>query len=673
MHAAGREDGSFSPILATAPMLSFSDLTLRRGPRALIEHFSATVFAGQRVGVVGRNGTGKSSLFALVLGEITPDQGDVSLPRNLAIASVAQETPASPASALDYALDGDTELRAIERDLEAAEAAHDGMRIAELHERLGHIDGYAARARAAQLLHGLGFAPDEQDRPVATFSGGWRMRLNLARALMRRSDLLLLDEPTNHLDLDAVVWLQGWLLEYPGTLLAISHDREFLDAVTTHTLHLAQGTATLYAGNYSQFERQRAERITQQKALDDSQRRQIAHLQAFVDRFRAKASKARQAQSRLKMIERIERVAPLIADPEFEFEFPQPPKLPAPLLSYHDAAVGYAKRGPIPLKGHGSADGDPMPDDGPHAGSSGDGFRLVLSGIKVSLQPGDRIGLVGPNGAGKTTLVRLLAGELPAQSGDATRHPDLRVGYFAQHQLEQLDPAATALEHFQKLDPRASTQALRDFLGSFHFREQRVFEPVAPFSGGEKARLALAMVVYRKPNLLLLDEPTNHLDLEMREALEIALQDFAGALVLVSHDRHLVGTTCDDLWRVAEGTLTHFEGDLDDYATWLSQRERDWARRQQSPRAAAPAPKATPARAPDKALRSAVQRAERRVEKAQARLAEIETALAAPDAYAPARRAASTAMSAEQSHLRDELAKAEAEWLAAAEALEKAS
>ncbi len=644
-------------------MLTFADLTLRRGPRALIEHFTATVFAGQRVGVVGRNGTGKSSLFALILGEITPDQGDVSLPRGLAIASVAQETPASPASALDYALDGDTELRAIERDLAAAEDAHDGMRIAELHERLAHIDGYAARARAAQLLHGLGFAPDEQAQPVATFSGGWRMRLNLARALMRRSDLLLLDEPTNHLDLDAVVWLQGWLIDYPGTLLAISHDREFLDSVTTHTLHLAQGAATLYAGNYSQFERQRAERITQQRALDDSQKRQIAHLQSFVDRFRAKASKARQAQSRLKMIERIERVAPLIADPEFEFEFPQPPKLPAPMLSYRDAAVGYGT-------------GGTLSDDGPHVGDAADrGFRIVLTGISVSLQPGDRIGLVGPNGAGKTTLVRLLAGELPAHSGDATRHPDLRVGYFAQHQLEQLDPEATPLEHFQKLDPRASTQSLRDFLGSFHFREQRVFEPVAPFSGGEKARLALAMVVYRKPNLLLLDEPTNHLDLEMREALEIALQDFAGALVLVSHDRHLVGTTCDDLWRVAEGTLTHFEGDLDEYAAWLVQRERDWTRRQQGEpaRAAKPAPDAAPrARTPDKALRTAVQRAEQRVEKAQARLAQIDAALAAGDAYSPAKRAATAALSAEQSQLRGELAKAESDWLAAAEALEAA-
>jgi ATP-binding cassette subfamily F protein 3 len=633
-------------------MLTFSDVTLRRGPRALLTQVSLTVHAGWRVGVVGRNGTGKSSLFAMILGELTPDAGEVALPRRLAIATVAQETPAVEQPALEYALDGDVELRQVERELEAAEAAHDGMRIAHLHEHLATIDGYAARARAARLLHGLGFSPEEQAQPVASFSGGWRMRLNLARALLRRSDLLLLDEPTNHLDLDTVVWLQGWLVEYPGTLLVISHDREFLDAVTTHTLHLAQGTATLYTGNHSQFERQRAERMAQQSAVAEQQRRKIEHLQAFIDRFKAKASKARQAQSRIKMIERIERVAVVVADPEFEFEFPLPPKLPAPMIRLDDAAVGYDE-------------------------------RTVLGAIKLSLAPGDRVGLLGPNGEGKTTLVRLLAGELPARAGTQTRHPDLRVGYFAQHQLEQLDTAASPLAHFKRLDPAAGEQALRNYLGGFHFLGDRVFEPVGPFSGGEKARLALALVVYRKPNLLLLDEPTNHLDLDMRQALELALQEFAGALVLVSHDRHLVGATCDTLWRVSDGRVVEFDGDLDDYAAWLATREREWARRQDVATATAPAPTAdtranakqqrradAEQRRREKPLRDALRRAEQRIETLKAELATLDARMQQPDYYAGASATEVAAATQRTATLRRELAQAEDEWLGAAEALE---
>ena len=627
-------------------MLNLTDVTLSRGPRTLLSHVSVTVHAGWKLGVVGRNGTGKSTLFALLTGELAPDTGDASMPKNLAIATVAQETPATPQAALDYALDGDVELRAVETELLKAEAAHDGARIATLHERLHAIDGYAARARAARLLHGLGFSAEEQLHPVSSFSGGWRMRLNLARALMRRSDLLLLDEPTNHLDLDTVVWLQQWLGDYRGTLLTISHDREFLDAVTTHTLHLAEGTATLYAGNYSQFEKLRAAKLAQQAALAAAQERQIAHLRAFVDRFRAKASKATQAQSRLKMIERIERVAPAHAEAEFDFEFPQPDRMPHPLLKLDDASAGY-------------------------------GEREVWSGVNLTLEPGDRVGLVGPNGAGKSTLVRVLAGELAPRGGKMMRDPYLTVGYFAQHQLEQLVPTLSPLAHVQRLDPNASETAVRDFLGGFNFRGDRVFEPVAPFSGGEKARLALALVVYRKPNLLLLDEPTNHLDLDLRFALEMALQSFPGALVLVSHDRHLVGSTCDELVRVADGHVVRFDGDLDDYARWLTQRERDYQRSLDATEPARPSAKdvrraAADQRAREKPLRDALKKAEKALHATQERLAAIETCLHAPGIYDSARRDELAMLLQEQGMLKRELERAEEAWLEAASALEGA-
>jgi ATP-binding cassette subfamily F protein 3 len=642
-------------------MLTFADVTLSRGPRTLLTGVSFAAYAGWRVGVVGRNGTGKTSLFGLVTGEVQPDAGTVSLPRGLALASVEQETPPSPRSALDYALDGDAQLREVEAAVEAAEAAHDGAALAALHEKLYALDGYSARARAAKLLHGLGFEEPDQGRAVAEFSGGWRMRLNLARALLCRSDVLLLDEPTNHLDLDAVLWLQSWLTAYAGTMLVISHDRDFLDAVTTHTLHLAQGTATLYTGNYSQFERLRAERMAQQGALREQQVRQIAHLKAFVDRFKAKASKARQAQARVKMIERIQLAAPAHADAEFDLVIPEPERLPEPLIAIDRAAVGY-------------------------------GERTVLSGIRMSIAPGDRIGLLGPNGAGKSTLTRLLAGELEPRTGHATRSPWLKVGYFAQHQLEQLDVAASPLEHLRELDPRLSERGAREYLAAFHFRGDRVFEPVGPFSGGEKARLALALVVYRKPNLLLLDEPTNHLDLDLRRALEIALQDFAGALVLVSHDRHLLESTCDSLWRVSNGGVAPFDGDLDDYARWLAQREREYDAAHDGgagARAAtggepAAGPGATPClnpkearraaagrRARDKALRDAVARAEADVGGLQARLAATETELADPALHAdPARRGRVVELTKEQKRLRADLARAEERWLEATAALE---
>jgi ATP-binding cassette subfamily F protein 3 len=624
-------------------MISASAMTLRRGPRALLEDTSFTLHGGWHVGVVGRNGTGKSTLFAAILGEMTPDRGELSVPKNLAIASVAQETPALPQAAIDYALDGDTELRELERRLAAAEEAHDGERIAAIHERLNTIGGYAARARAAKLLHGLGFAPDTQERPVASFSGGWRMRLNLARALMCRSDLLLLDEPTNHLDLDAVLWLQGWLSSYPGTLLVISHDREFLDAVTSHTLHIDQGRATLYTGNYSQFERQRAERLTLQAAAHGRQQREIAHLQSFINRFKAKATKARQAQSRVKQLERMELVAAVHADSEFSFSFPTPERLPSPLIRYDDVAAGYDADAPILRK-----------------------LRLLIA-------PGERIGLLGPNGAGKSTLIRTLAGELPALGGHALRDPYLKIGYFAQHQLEQLDPQASCMLHLRRLDPTAGEQALRDFLGGFNFRGDRALEPIAPFSGGEKARLALALVVYRKPNLLLLDEPTNHLDLDMRHALETALLDYPGAVVVVSHDRHLLSACCDELWRVADGRCERFDGDLDDYARWLA--GRDSGSRSDKPPAAADGSakaqrrNAAEQRAQERPLREAMKKLDAQMAKAQKELAALETQLADPALYERGGSQVNTLLQ-QQGELKKRLGQMEEDWLSAAEQLE---
>ncbi|MBW7931654.1 MAG: ATP-binding cassette domain-containing protein [Gammaproteobacteria bacterium] len=628
-------------------MLSFADVTLSRGSRTLLSGVHFAAYAGWRLGIVGRNGSGKTSLFGLVTGDIAPDAGSVSLSRSLRLASVAQETPPSPRSTLDYALDGDHELRAIEAELAAAEAAHDAGGIARLHERLYAIDGYAARARAARLLHGLGFEGPDQARAVAEFSGGWRMRLNLARALLCRSDLLLLDEPTNHLDLDAVLWLQSWLKSYTGTLLVISHDRDFLDAVATHTLHLAEGTATLYTGNYSQFERLRAERMAQQGALRVRQQRQVAHLQSFVDRFKAKASKARQAQARVKMIERIQLAAPAHADAEFDFTIPAPERLPEPLLVLDHAAAGY-------------------------------GGRSVLSGLCLSLAPGDRLGILGPNGAGKSTLTRLLAGVLEPQAGSVVRSPWLKVGYFAQHQLEQLDAAASRLEHLRRLAPGLGEKACREYLAAYHFRGERVFEPVGPFSGGEKARLALALIVHGRPNLLLLDEPTNHLDLDLRHALEIALQDYAGALVLVSHDRHLLESSCDSLWRVAGGSAQPFDGDLDDYARWLTQRERE---DEAEIPAAADGMRlsakeqrrvAAEQRKRQKGLRDAVEEAEAGIRRLNARLADIEQALADPATYQAQDGSRVAELGREQKALRQQLEAAEEAWLQASMALDAA-
>jgi ATP-binding cassette, subfamily F, member 3 len=636
-------------------MITLTNVTLRRGPRALLEEASLTIYGGWHVGVIGRNGTGKSSLFAALMGELGTDKGEIGVQKNLAIATVAQETPGLPDLAIEFALDGDIELRQLERDLVTAEDAHDLHRISDIHERLNTIGGYAARARAARLLHGLGFSSEAQTQPVSSFSGGWRMRLNLARALMCRSDLLLLDEPTNHLDLDAVIWLQTWLVNYPGTLLVISHDREFLDAVTTHTLHIENARATLYTGNYSQFERQRAEKLTLQSAAYAKQQRQVAHLESFITRFKAKASKATQAQSRIKQLERMQLVAPAHADSEFSFELPEPDRLPSPLIRFDNVSAGYQNT---------------------------EGNKTILKGIKFLIAPGDRIGLLGPNGAGKSTLVRTLAGELKSLSGDDTRSPHLRVGYFAQHQLEQLDPKASPLLHLKRVDQamggNTTEQDLRNFLGGFNFRGDRVFEAVAPFSGGEKARLCLAMVVYQKPNLLLLDEPTNHLDLDMRHALETALTGFAGAVVLVSHDRHMLSVTCDDFWRVSEGQSLPFEGDLDDYARWLTSRDKS----SQTPSATAEPDAAAPknlsakerrkASADERALRSSARKLDEKLNRLNAELKALDERLADPSLYDSAEPAEITKLQRQHAQLRQDISKTEEEWLAVADQLEAA-
>ena len=522
-------------------LIQLRHLTLARGVRRLIEDASLQIHAGWRVGVVGANGSGKSSLFALLRGEIQSEAGDCDVPRDWRIASVAQETPPLPQPAIEFVLDGDEELRATEKAIALADAAHDGHRLAELHTHLEAIDGYSARSRAAALLAGLGFEPGDLERPVADFSGGWRMRLNLAQALISRADLMLLDEPTNHLDLDAVVWLERWLAAYRGTLLLVSHDRDFLDGTVTHVAHLERATLTLYTGNYSAFEVQRAARLAVQQALFEKQQREIAHMTAFVERFRAKASKARQAQSRLKALDRLEHIAAAHVDAPFDFEFPEPLRAPDPLLTLEEASLGY------------------------------DGHEVV-GNVQLSLRPGARLGLLGPNGAGKSTLIKTLAGDLPPLAGGRVAGYGVEIGYFAQHQVEQLRGDESPLQHLVRQDPRAREQDLRNYLGGFDFRGDMADAPVQPFSGGEKSRLALALLVRKRPNLLLLDEPTNHLDLEMRHALTRALAGYEGSLVLVSHDRALLRTVCDSFLLVADGRAVPFEGDLDDYLAWLTSR-----------------------------------------------------------------------------------------------------
>ncbi len=528
-------------------MITLREIRLRRGPEPLVENVTLSIFRGEKVGIVGRNGAGKSTLMALVRGELAPDAGEFECPGNLAFAQVLQELPHSERPVVEHVIDGDEALRRIEAELEASYLTDDGLQQATLLGEYEHAGGYTARARAASLLDGLGFEADAIDRPISEFSGGLRMRANLARALMCRSDVLLLDEPTNHLDLDAVLWLEGWLRNYGGTLLLISHDREFLDAVVGRILHISDRKVLSYAGNYSRFEEQSAAQAAQTRAANEKIRREADHVRSFVERFRAQASKARQAQSRLKWLERLPSIVEMHAEHDFKWQFATPRKVPRPLVALDRAAAGY-------------------------------GTHIVVGGVKLSLGPEARLGILGRNGAGKSTLMRLIAGETEPMAGTRTPSPDLETGFFAQLEVDQLDRDSTALlELTRRGGPemsRWSEQQKRDHLGQFGFRGERVFEPVERFSGGERARLSLAILVARRPNLLLLDEPTNHLDFEMRESLLLALQEFAGAVVIVSHDRSLLRGVCDEFLLVGDGEAQPFDGDLEDYAAWLGRRRQ---------------------------------------------------------------------------------------------------
>ena len=624
-------------------MLTLAGVRLRRGPQVLIDSATCSIFRGEKVGIVGRNGCGKSTLLALIRGELAPDTGEYRAPPGLAIAVVAQELPATDATLVEYVTGGDLELAALAAQIPAAE----GTRLANLHAEYDRLGGYAARSRAAQLAAGLGFAADDLERPVRQFSGGLQMRANLARALMRRSDVLLLDEPTNHLDLDAVLWLESWLKSYAGTLLLVSHDREFLDGVVGRILHIEAGGLRGYAGNYSAFETQRAATAQRTQAMLASQARERARVESFVTRFRAQASKARQVQSRMKWLARLPDIAPLHLEEGFEWEFATPAKLPRPLLTLEHAAAGY-------------------------------GERRVLSDVSLSVSPGDRIGVLGRNGAGKSTLMRVLATQMQPVAGSVESAPDIATGFFAQLELEHLDADGTALAELERRGGpgQAGWGELdrRNHLGRFGFRGDRVFEPTRQFSGGERARLALAILVARKPNLLLLDEPTNHLDLDMRHALLVALQDFAGAVVVVSHDRALLRGACDRFLLVANGKVSPFDGDLEDYAAWLArgsdtppQESREAAaapsRREQRRLEAQARNRLTPLRAEQRKL-------ERRLEFLTAERTNIESRLADPATYAVADADERRRLSARHGELSLEISAVEERWLEVASTLE---
>ena len=644
-------------------MIKFDDVTIRRGPRVLFAGADFSIYRGEKAGITGENGSGKSSLMAMVRGELQPDAGHFEMPSNLEIAHVSQELDATDQLAVDFVLDGDAALRAIEQRIAAVEqSSDDGTKLANLYVQYAAAGGYDARSRAAQLMNGLGFTTADETRAVREFSGGWRVRLNVAKALMCRSDLLLLDEPTNHLDLDAILWLENWLRDYPGTLILIAHDREFLDRIVNRIINLEHGKAIAYRGNYSDFEAQRGAQLAEQASLFTRQQREIKHMEAFVERFRAQATKARQAQSRLKALERMARIAPAHVDSPFQFSFQTPLKLPRPLLAIEEQTTGY-------------------------------GQRVLLSKVNLTLYPGDRIALLGRNGAGKSTLMKLLAGELPAFSGTRTEARDLRIGYFAQHQLEQLDVKDSPLGNLRRVAVECglpgTEQELRDYLGSFGFRGDRVFEPVAPFSGGEKARLVLGIVAYQRPNLLLLDEPTNHLDLEMRKALAMALQDYEGAVVMVSHDRHLLRTVSDEFYIVHDGRAQPFDGDLDDYASWLASTASAAvsASATASTPTAAEAQATAPLTAEDRKqrkrddaerrarlapLRSKIEKSEKRLTQLATQAAALEAQLADPAIYAEAQKKTLLELTARRAATAKETEEVEAAWMAASEELEQA-
>jgi ATP-binding cassette subfamily F protein 3 len=666
-------------------MIAFRHFALRRGSRLLLSDIDLVIQSGWRLGVIGRNGCGKSSLFAALQGQLEADAGELDMPARLRLASVAQETPALPDPAIDYVMGGDVELAAAIREEADAQARGDMEAMARAHHRIEELHGYDARARAGRLLHGLGFSPDTHERAVQEFSGGWRVRLNLARALMAPSDLLLLDEPTNHLDLDAVLWLEEWLRRYQGTLLVISHDREFLDGVITHTLHLNEGRAKLYTGNYSAFERQRAEQLRLQQIAHEREQAERAHLQSFIDRFKAKASKAKQAQSRMKRLEKMAGTEAIRAERPFRFQFAVPDRLPDSMLQLEDVEAGYSTFPPLPSGERGESREGLTSEQGividargsgPSSQASprgGEGANVVLKDVRFRLEAGERVGLLGPNGAGKSTLVKTLVGELPALHGERKVHKDLKIGYFAQHTVESLREGASPFDHLQDKAPGVGAQVLRDFLGGWNFAGDRAFESVDGFSGGERARLALALIAWDKPNLLLLDEPTNHLDLDMREALADALADFDGALVLVSHDRHLLGMVCDSFWRVADHKVEAFDGDLDDYARWLRARgatpKKAEAEAKPTESAADRRRAAAAQRESEKASRQRVKKIETRVAAIDDELGKLEQKLADPETY-NGPTAELMKLSQRQAELRKEKETLEAEWLELYELLE---
>jgi ATP-binding cassette subfamily F protein 3 len=607
-------------------VIRFSQLTLVRGTKPLLEGADASINPGDRVGLIGNNGSGKSSLFALLRGELHADKGDADFPPNWRVAHVAQETLALDRPAVEYAIDGDNVLRSVEKKLLLAEQANDGNLMGELHAALADAGAYTVRSRAESLLVGLGFRQEDLQRHVSEFSGGWRMRLNLAQALMCPSDLLLLDEPTNHLDLDAILWLEEWLKRYPGTLLIVSHDRDFLDGVVNVILHIDQKKLRRYGGNYSSFEVQRAQAVILAQHQIEKQTRERAHLQSFIDRFKAKATKARQAQSRMKMLAKMEDLAPLHASAPFSFEFREPLRSPDPLLVLEKIDAGYKD-------------------------------KVILHDVNFSLQSGQRYGLLGVNGAGKSTLIKTIARAIAPLSGSAVFNKGLEVGYFAQHQVEMLRHDESPLWHMQRLAPKERDQDLRDYLGGFNFPGDMAVGPITTFSGGEKARLALALIVWQRPNLLLLDEPTNHLDLETREALTVALAQFEGTLVLVSHDRHLLRATTDQLLIVADGTLRPFDGDLDDYRDWLLNREKTKPVVEKKEKAP-PAP-----RPPSKNLASRIKRLEEQMAKLNTKKAGVDARLADSALYESKNAGELRTLLQDQAYLGKELAQLETEWL----------
>lgn len=618
-------------------MITLEEISLQRGSKFLLEQASAVFHPGQKIALIGANGTGKSSLFQLLLGQLSADDGTASIPQQWRIAHMAQEVATSERNALDYIIDGDQQLRAIEAEMQQAEQSDNHEKLAILHEQLDTIDGYNAKVRAEQLMLGLGFQLRDINKSANSFSGGWRIRLNLAQALMSSSDLLLLDEPTNHLDLDAELWLEQWLQRYQGSLLLISHDRDFIDSVCEGIVHIEHKRLNTYKGNYSAFERQRAERLAQQQANYEKQQVRKAEINDFVRRFRAKATKAKQAQSRLKELARMEDIAPAHIDSPFDFSFPEPGKFSDPLLNLSHAHLGY-------------------------------GDTIIVKEVNLSIHPGSRIGLLGANGAGKSTMIKSLANEIALLSGDFTEGENLQLGYFSQHQLEALDLDASPALHLQRISPKAREQEIRNFLGGFNFHGDMAMEPIRHFSGGEKARLALAIVVWQKPNLLLLDEPTNHLDLEMCHALTVALQAFAGAVIVVSHDRHLLRNTVDQFLLVADGKADLFEGDLDDYSRWLMTQKKSANNKDDGPDDKAGNKKeqrqlAAEIRKKLNPITNAIKKIEKQMTKTDVRLSEIEASLGDNALYEAEHKDKLQALLQDQATVSQEKAQQEETWL----------